>query len=192
MSTWVGVIVETAGRADFWDVARTHGIHQESRELPAHVLVECDAGFDFQASVRLAEAISRDLGVMAIGFVVQTTADVHEVHAFRNGVALRRLAYSRDDDAGWVRSEGTAQPWERVYFFDDAASMLSDDLAPEDVARYDAARRQGDASSVMDLMHPSSTAPMHRVCAAFEVSPDRPSGRWKKRSFLARLFGGGS
>lgn len=200
MSTWVGAIIETAGRADFWDVARKHGVDGTTQEIPKYVLIDCDVGFDFHVSVRLAEALSRDLGGTAIGFVVQTTADVHEVHAFSNGTSQRRLAYSRDDD-GWVQAEGTPQPWERAYFFDDAAStasddasrwldMLWDDMSDEDVARYEAARRAGDASSVMDLMHPSSTMPMHRVCASFGVQPDRPLGRWtKKRSFLSRLFG---
>ncbi|HTL32119.1 MAG TPA: hypothetical protein VL326_03280 [Kofleriaceae bacterium] len=202
MSTWVGTIIETAGLADFWDIARKHGVEGATAEIPKYVLVECDVAGDFHASVRLAEAMSRDLGATAIGFVVQTTADVHELHAFSKGAAIRRLAYSRDND-GWVQVEGTPQPWERAYFFDDAAStvpddagrwpdMLWDDISDEDVARYEAARRAGDASSVMDLMHPSSTVPMHRVCASFGVQPDRPLGRsTKKRSFLSRLFARG-
>ena len=201
MSTWVGAIIETVGRADFWDVACKHGVDATTQDIPKYVLIDCHVGFDFDASVRLAEAMSRDLGTTAIGFVVQTTADVHEVHAFSKGTAIRQLAYSRDND-GWVRVEGTPQPWESAYFFDDAAStasdavgrwpdMLSDDISEQDVARYDAARRQRDASSVMDLMHPSSTEPMHRVCEAFDVRPDRPQGRWKKRSLLSRLFGRG-
>jgi hypothetical protein len=199
MSTWVGAIIETVGRADFWDVARKHGVEATTQETPKYVLVECDVGGDFHASVRLAEAMSRDLGGTAIAFVVQTTADVHEVHAFSKGAAMRRLAYSRDND-GWLQVEGTPQAWERAYFFDDAAStasdeasrwpdMLWDDISDEDVVRYEAARRSGDASSVMDLMHPSSTLPMHRVCESFGVRSDRPLGRWtRKRSFLARLF----
>ncbi len=56
MSTWVGAIVETAGRADFWDVARKHGVDSITLEIPKYVLVECSVGFDFHASVRLAEA----------------------------------------------------------------------------------------------------------------------------------------
>jgi hypothetical protein len=196
MSTWVGAIIETGGRADFWDLARKHGIEAATHETPTYVLLECDVGFDFQASVRLAEALSKDVGTIAIGFVVQTNADVHELHAFSSGAAVRRLAYSRDND-GWVQVEGTAQPWERAYFFDDAVDehggwpdMLDDETSERDLARYEAARRAGDASSVMDLMHPSSTAPMHRVCESFGVRPDRPSGRLKtKPSLLSRLFG---
>jgi hypothetical protein len=198
MSTWVGAIIETTGRADFWDIARKHGVDGVTQETPKYVLIDCDVGFDFHASLRLAEAMSRDLGAAAIGFVVQTTADVHEVHAFSKGIAIRRLGYSRDND-GWGHVEGTPQQWERAYFFDDAAStasdevgrwpdMLWDEMSEQDVARYEEARRVGDASSVLDLMHPSSTVPMHRVCESFDVRPDRPLGRWKKRSFLSRLF----
>ncbi|NUO53886.1 MAG: hypothetical protein HOV80_34005 [Polyangiaceae bacterium] len=201
MSTWVGAIIETAGRADFWDIARKHGVDGSTQEIPKYVLIDFEVGFDLDASVRLAEAMSRDLEVMAIGFVVQTSADVHGVHAFNKGAAIRRLVYSRDND-GWVQMEGTPQPWERAYFFDERASttsdegnrwpdMLWDEMSEQDIARYEAARRVGEASSVMDLMHPSSTAPMRRVCESFDVRPDRPLGRWKKRSFLSRLFARG-
>lgn len=188
MSTWVGAIIETAGRADFWEIARKHGVEGTHHETPKYVLIECNVGFDFQASIRLAEAMSRDVGATAIGFVVQTTADVHEIHVFNKGTSIRRLTYSRDEEDGWIHVEGTPQPWERAYFFDDTADMLWDELPDEDVARYEAARREGDASAVMDLMHPSSTAPMHRVCAFFNVPADRPHGRWKKRSWFSRLF----
>jgi hypothetical protein len=186
MGTWIGTIIETAGHADFWDVARKHGIEGSMQDVPTYALIECD-GVD--GSFRLAEAISRELGTTAIGFAVQTNADVHEVRVFSKGTAIRGLAYTRDH-GGWVQIEGTPQPWERVYFFDEAASTASDDpsrwpdmlwdeMSEEDVARYEAARRGGDASAVMDLMHPSSTAPMHRVCATFDVRPDRPHGRSK-------------
>lgn len=188
MSTWVGAIIETAGRADVWDIARKHGVDAASTEIPPYLLVECDSGFDFQASVRLAEAMSRELGAIAIGFVVQTTADVHEIHVFDKGTPIRRLGYSRDEDDGWVVVEGTPQPWEPAYFFHD--DMLWDDMTDEDTARYEAARTAGDASAVLDLMHPSSTAPMHRVCRSFGLAGDRPHARWKKKgSFLSRLFG---
>lgn len=198
MSTWVGAIVETRGRADFWELARKHGVDGATQEIPKYVLVDCDSGFDFHASVRLAEALSKDVGATAIGFVVQTTADVHELHAFSNGIAIRRLAYSRDG-GGWMQTDGTPQSWERAYFFDSEGSTASEEVGPwpdmlwdempeTDVARYEAARRVGDATSVMDLMHPSSTAPMHRVCASLGVRPDRPLGRWKKPSLLSRLF----
>jgi hypothetical protein len=189
------VIVETLGRSDFWDIARKHGVDAATREVPSYVLIDCDVGFDFEVSVRLAEGLSTDLQALAIGFVVQTTADVHQLHAFRNGAAIRRLVYSRDDD-GWVQVEGTPQPWERAYFFADVVDelgpdMLSDEVSDDDVARYEAARRAGDATAVLDLMHPSSTAPVHRLCESLGVRGDRPLGRWKKRSLLSRLFARG-
>ena len=69
MSTWVGAIVETGGRADFWDAARKHGVVATADESAPYVLIDC--GYDFQAASRLAEALSKDLGTTAIGFVVQ-------------------------------------------------------------------------------------------------------------------------
>ncbi|MBI5478576.1 MAG: hypothetical protein HY906_06975 [Deltaproteobacteria bacterium] len=201
MSTWVAAVVETAGRADFWEIARNHGVQATIADVPKYALIECDAGFDFQASVRLAEALSRDLGTTSLGFVVQTNADVHELHAFSSGPAVRRLAYSRDS-GGWLQVEGTAQPWERAYFFDEAGStktddsgrwpdMLWDDLSDEDLARYEAAKAAGDPATVMDWMHPSSTAPMHRVCGFLGIHADRPAGSWRKPSLWSRVFGRG-
>lgn len=191
MGTWVGAIIETAGRADFWDIARRHGVEATTRDVPARVLVNCDIGFDFEASVRLAEAMSKSVGAGAIGFVVQTAADVHELHAFVAGTAVRRLGYSRDE-GGWLVVEGAPQPWERAYFFDpEDVEAVCEDLSDEDRARYEAASRAGDGTSVLDLIHPSSMAPMRRACTALGVRPDRPDGRWRKRggSLLSRLFG---
>ena len=183
MSTWVGAIIETTGRSDFWDIAKKHGVIAATQEVPKFVLI--DAGAAFQASIPLAEAMSKDLDATAIGFVIQTVVDAHQVHAFKSGVAIRRLDYLRDE-GGWFTVEGTPQPWERAYFFDD--DMLSDDESDEDIRRFNAARATGDPSSVMDLMHPSSTEPMHRVCTTFNVRPDQPHGHWKKRPFFSRLF----
>jgi hypothetical protein len=194
MSTWVGAIVETAGRADFWDIARKHRIAPATSETPKYVLIHCD--IDFEVHARLAEALSRDIDAMALGFLAQTTVDVHELRAFKSGTSIRRLGYSRDDN-GWLQVEGTPQSWERAYFFDDGSTsdddglwpdMLWDDITDQDIARFEAARRTGDASAVMDLMHPSSTVPLQRVCESFGVDPDQPHGFWKKRSLLSRLF----
>jgi hypothetical protein len=186
MSTWVGAIIETAGRADFWAIARKHGVIAQTQALPKFVLIDCEPGLGFfEASFRLAEAMSKDLGAMAIGFVAQTAVDVHQLHVFNKGSVIRQLDYVRDE-GGWLEVQGTAQPWERAYFFDD--DMLSDELSEEEKDRYEAARRAGDASGVMDLMHPSSTEPLCRVCATFDLRPDQPLGRWKKRSLFSRLF----
>lgn len=195
MSTWVGTIVDTKGASEFWRVAAKHGVQPVSVGVPPYVLIECEVGFDFRASIRLAEAVSRDLSTKAIGFVVQTTSDVHEMHTYMNGTCVRRLGYSRDE-GGWIIVEGEPQSWERAYFFDDGSTadgdtwpdMLFDELSDEDTKRYAEAKRVGDAMSVLQLLHPSSTAPMSRVCESLGIKGDKPAGRWKKRSFLARLL----
>lgn len=197
MSTWVGTIVATKGASDFWRVVAKHGVRQVARDVPAFALIDCEVGFDFTASVRLAQALSRDLSTMAIGFIVQTTSDVHELHTFVNGTRVRRLVYNRDD-GGWVTVEGEPQTWERDYFFDEGSTassdawpdLLSDELSNDDIERYADAKRLGDASSVLSLLHPSSTAPMLRVCASLGIKADEPAGVWKKPSFWSRLFGG--
>jgi len=66
---------------------------------------------------------------------------------------------------------------------------LFDDISDMDAARYEAAKRIGDATAVMDLLHPSSTAPMWRVCESFGVRADGPHGHWKKPTMWSRLFG---
>ena len=196
MATWLGSIVETQGRLDFWDVARKHGVRSSAAAVPAHALIDCDSGSNFLSSVRLAAALSRELSVMAIGFVVQTTSDVHLVHAYVDGEVVRRLEYSRDD-RGWGLVEGPPQAWEQAYFFDGEATadgqwpdLLDDELSDADLARYEEAKRAGDTSPVIALLRPSSTAPMWRVCESFGiVRGSEPAGVWKKPSLLSRLFG---
>jgi hypothetical protein len=198
MATWVATIVETKGRADFWEVARKLGVRSPLDTVPAYVIIDCDSGFDFHASMRVAADLSRELSTMAVGFVVQTTSDVHMMHAFTDGSCVRRLEYSRDD-GGWGVVEGEPQTWEKIYFFDERSTadaeawpdMLDDELSAEDRARYEEAKRLGDPSAIMGLLHPSSTAPMWRVCASLgidEAAP--PAGIWKKPSLWSRLFGG--
>jgi hypothetical protein len=198
MATWLGVIAETGGRADFWQVAKKLGVVPVVAEAPRYALIECEPG-SWEAPASLAEELSRQLGTTCIGFTVQTTADVHELHAFRSGTSIRSLTYSRDG-GGWQKVTGTPQAWERAYFFDDEGStrpddgrpwpdMLSDELSDEDVARYEAAKKSGDASGVLDLLEPSSTSSMQRVCVAFSIQGDAPAGRWKKPSLFGRLFG---
>ena len=194
MGTWVAAIVETSARTDFWDLARKHGVEATTPWVPAFALIDC--GSAHGASFRLAESLSRSLGTMALGFAIQTTSDVHEMHAFARGDCIRRLGYDREQD-GWVQIEGTPQPWERVYFFDDGSTddqgawpdMLADDTSDEDLSRYRHAKRTGDPTSVMALLHPSSMSPMRRVCEFFEINPDEPSGRWRRPSLWSRLFG---
>ena len=198
MSTWVGTIVATTGTSAFWSVAAKHGVRQVVEGVPPFVLIECLVGFDFRVSIRLAEELSRGLSTTAIGFVVQTNSDVHEVQTFVNGTCVRRLGYSRDE-GGWIDVDGEAQSWERAYFFDEGSTadgdtwpdMLSDELSDDDMKRYEEAKRAGDASKVLTLLHPSSTAPMMRVCDFLGIKADEPTGRWRKRSIWCRLFGRG-
>jgi len=195
MSTWVGTIVATTGTSEFWKAAFKQGVRQVVDGVPPFVLIECDVGFDFQASVRLAEALSSALSTLAVGFVVQTTFDVHEMHTFVKGTCVRLLAYNRDD-GGWVIVEGEPQSWERSYFFDDGSTtegetwpdLLFDELSEDDAKRYDEAKRAGNAMSVLSLLHPSSPAPMLRVCESLGIKADEPEGRWRKRSVWSCLF----
>ena len=204
MSTWTGVIVETLGRADFWDVAARHGVEavDASRAVASRVLLDC--GGDYEPPFVLAEALSRELGSSCIAFAIQTSADVHVAHEYRRGERVRALEYNRDE-GGWTLVEGDPQPWERAYFFDDVPTsgaddgawpdMLFDEMPDADIARFDAARTKGDASGILDLLHPSSTMPMARVCEHFGIPVDPPGGRWKKPlaaekgSFWKRLLG---
>jgi hypothetical protein len=168
MATWVACIVETKGRADFWEVARKSGVRRSTDAVPAHALIDCDSGSDFLASVRLAEVLSRQLATMAIGFIVQTTADVHVIHVYDRGERLRRLEYNRDE-GGWGAVEGVPQAWESAYF---------SECHPDD---------ESDAGA---LPHPSSTAPMWRVCESLAIETGaEPSGVWRKPSLWSRLFG---
>jgi hypothetical protein len=141
--------------------------------------------------------LSRRLSTMALGFVVQTNVDRHSMYAYSSGECVRRLDYLREGD-GWITVEGTQQPWEHAYFFEDGDEgdegfwplMLDDDISDEDRARYEEARRAGDPSSVLALLRPSSTDAMWRVCESLGIAKRQAaSGTWKKPSFLSRLFG---
>jgi hypothetical protein len=178
------VISETQGRADFWERARSLGVRVERDTVHPWVLI--DTGRDDAGTYRLAATLSRELGTMAIGFVVQTTADVHEAQTFAKGVCIRKLVYLREQ--GWL-AEGVSQPWERPYFFGDPDAG-GDELTDEEQARLEAAKTAGDPSLVLDLLHVSSTAEMHRVCEALGAPSAEPSGRWQKPSVWSRLFGG--
>lgn len=196
MATWLGVIVETRGRVDFWERAAAHDVRALRSDVPAHALIVCNH-IDWEQPLRLAEVLSRETEGMAIGFAIQTASDVHVHHVYECGERVRQLDYSRDED-GWLVAEGPVQPWERHYFFDPDGSttdpnapwpdMLDDELTDEEIARYEAARASGDPSNVMELLNPSSTFPMARVCEFFGVKPDEPAGEWNRRSFWSRLL----
>ncbi len=208
MSSWVAVLVETRGRADFWEIAKRHDV--EAADLAkrpgaaidrdggsgASPVVLLDCGHAYGVSFRLAESLSRDLATTALGFAAQTTADVHEARVFREGTLVRGLAYNRDA-GGWKEVVGAVQPWERAYFFDEKSStaddtrwpeMLYDELSEADIARYERAMAAGDPTPVLDLLHPSSLRPMRRVCRFYQIDPDRPAGHWRRPSLWSRLL----
>jgi len=41
MSTWLGIVIETGGRGDFWQHTRAHGIEPTSDAVPARAFVDC-------------------------------------------------------------------------------------------------------------------------------------------------------
>ncbi|WP_143141468.1 hypothetical protein [Nannocystis exedens] len=193
----MGALLETQGRSDFWDLARKQGVEPLATDVPAWVLIDFALRGGPEAAVQIAQALSGALSASGLAFAAQTNADVYELHAFERGVRARRLVYSRDE-GGWLHVEGAVQPWERAFFFDEASTspdsdtwpdMLLDEISAEDVTRFEAARRAGDPSAVLDLLHPSSTWPLWRLCEALGVAPDAPRGRWRKPSLWARLRG---
>ena len=131
-----------------------------------------------------------ELSTMSIGFVAQTNTDVHVMRTFVNGTAIRRVEYNREG-GGWGILDGEPQPWERAYFFDEERSaggnnwpdMLDDEISDEDRARYEEAKRAGDPSAIIGLLHPYSLAPMWRVCEAFGIRRRRPTRRDLEEAF---------
>lgn len=194
MSTWIAAIVDTGGRTDFWTVARRNHVTAVHETVPARALIDCTDTLDFEASTRLAQALSGALGTSAIGLFLQTVSDVYGVRVFERGQIVRRLEYS-PDGGGWLTVTGTAQPWESALFFDGPADPTSDthwpdtiydDLEDADIARYEAARRRGDASDVMDLVHATHEG-IHRVALALGVRPDTHDAHYRKPRWWQRL-----
>jgi hypothetical protein len=192
VGSWVATIVDTAGCADFWEIARAHGITPSLTAVPPRALIDCD--IEFETSTRLAQALSAQLQTFAVGLIMQTTSDVHGVRAFDRGNVLRRLDYSRDE-GGWLEVIGAPQPWESVLFFDGPVELathwpdtLDDDISDDDIARYEAARKLGDASTVMDLVHASGSG-IHRVATALGVISTEPHAHWHKPGFFKRVLG---
>jgi hypothetical protein len=186
MATWMGCIVETTRRADFWEVARQHDVVAVTGDVLPYVLVDCD---DVTRSMSLARDLSHALAAAALGFVAQTNADVHQIHAYASGECVRRLEYSRDE-GGWLVVEGTPQAWEPAYFFDPTDDP-DDELSESEHALYEHAKRAGDPTPIIRLVRLHSTAPLWRVCEHFGIAADTSMGRWTKQSRWSRLFGRG-
>jgi hypothetical protein len=198
MGTFLGIIVETGERADFWSIAQGHRIEPLAalgEIVSPHVLVSCwDAGWpDWKAMPTVARELSRSLDGACLALGAQTSASVLDVHAFDRGIATRVLQHG--DSAGWARVEGTAQPWEPALLFDEVEDfgleagrdwphVLYDEISADDVERYRSARRDGDPGRVLDLLVPDHLNPIDRVCRYFGVDWQQPMGRWRPKSSL--------
>ena len=80
MATWVAVIAETKGRADFWEAASKFGV-RAVRPLRPYVLIDCGAQLD---RVRdFGHDLSRALEIETVAFIADT--DEHHLWAFRAG-----------------------------------------------------------------------------------------------------------
>ena len=176
-------------------MARRHHVSTAIKSVPARALIGCEDVGDFEASTRLAQALSAELALVAIGFFMQTTSDVYGVRVFDRGQLVRRLEYSRDD-GGWLEASGTPQPWESVLFFDGPADRsnearwpdtIYDDLEDADVARYEAARQRGDASGVMDLVH-ATQGGLYRVAETLGVKPDTYDAYYRRPRWWQRFI----
>jgi hypothetical protein len=82
-------------------------------------------------------ALSRDFGE-ALAIAVQTVADFVIYDHFVAGSRVRGLTYA--GEAGWVRVQGSAEPWEDPAFFsavklEEILGELEEDLASDDMAR---------------------------------------------------------
>src|SRR5262249_5191529 len=115
----------------------------------------------------------------------------------------RKLEYS-GDGGGWITQDGSSQAWEPAYFFGDDEGTgdeekwphnLGDELDDEDIARYERAKQQRDASSIMDLLRGGSVWPLHRLCAHLGVDPNTPGARvtapptnWRPRLIVLAII----
>jgi hypothetical protein len=143
MATWVAVIAETKGRADFWDAAAKLGV-RAVRPLRRYVLIDC--GAQFGRVCRFGQDLSRALAIETIAFIAQTTADVHCVWTFRAGNLVRELEYNRDE-GGWQKIAGTPQPWEHDY----CAGEKLEDVQPSSTANlFEVCKRYGVEDAIAD------------------------------------------
>jgi hypothetical protein len=190
MATFLGVIVDTGERADFWSLARAQRVEPLTNLVPPHALITCwepgERGWPpFAAPPRLARELSHALSRRSISLVAQTVTSVIDVREFDRGVEVRVLQHI--DPAGWVRTEGEPEPWESAVLFA-SPPALDEDLPEEDIERYEQARIADDPSRALDLILPDHLGPILRLCDHFGLSPQEPTARWRKRSLLARIF----
>lgn len=202
MTTWAGALVETRGQADLASIAARHRIALVDFAATAPwLLVHADVNRASLNPPRFAEELSRELQTTVIGFFLQSTASVEQIEHWEDGRLLRKLEYS-GDGGGWITQQGSPQLWESAYFFaedegtDEGENWphnLGDELTDEDLARYERARDQKDATPIMDLLSGGSSWSIHRLCKHFSVDPNKPGARftpptnWKPRLILAGI-----
>ncbi|MFK7989792.1 MAG: hypothetical protein AB8I08_27485 [Sandaracinaceae bacterium] len=185
MGSWVGAFVETRGAADLREVLAVQDVEIHGEASGEWLYVTAEISLASLEPPAFAEAVSRALGGRVVAFFLQSTASVEEIVCFKAGEQVRRLLYEEDT---WVASDGTPQDWEPDYFFaedegtgpDEAWPMaLYDEVSPADQARYEEARRTGDAASVLDLLHVGSGHGLRRLCTRWGVKPDAPHATYR-------------
>lgn len=135
-----------------------------------------------------------------VGILVKMTAAAWPILGKHGVEATSSRVYARDH-GGWSKNEGAQQSWEASFFFDPKGSttgdgarwptMLGDELSPEDLERYEAAKAKGDAAPVMGLLHPSSLVDLERLCVFYDCDARKIDGTWRpvKKGLFASLFG---
>jgi hypothetical protein len=203
MVTWAGAFVEVS-RRELEALAPEHRLELVERKGASHgrwQYVEASVNGAHLKVPRFSQELSRALHCNVVGFSLQSTSSIEDVEHFEDGVLVRKLTYS-GDEGGWMESIGPQQAWESAYFFapdegvGDARewpSNLDDGISDADFERYREARRQKDASSILDLLSAGSRHSIMRLAGHFGVDLKQPDARftpptnWKPRLILAGI-----
>lgn len=203
MVTWAGAFVEVS-RRELEALAPQHRLALvQGTAAPERRWQYVEAGVNgaHLTVPRFSQELSRALHCTVVGFFLQSTSSIEDIEHFDNGVLVRKLTYS-GDEGGWMDSFGERQAWESAYFFapdegvGDARewpSNLDDGISDADFERYREARRQKDASGILDLLSAGSRRSIQRLAGHFGVDltqPDAhftPPTNWKPRLILAGI-----
>lgn len=201
MVTWAGAFVE-ASRQKLEALAPKYRLELTDgagRADGRWLYVEAGVNGAHLAVPRFCQALSHDLHCAVVGFLLQSTASIEDIEHFRDGLLVRKLAYS-GDEGGWMTAIGSAQAWESGYFFapgegidegQEWPSNLDDEVSEETLGRYRDARAQGSADAILDLLSAGSPRSIVRLAQQFDVDLERPFARftppksWKPRLILA-------
>ena len=183
MATWQGALIRAETGARLLELAEHYRIVVSDPSGP-WVLIDVEPQYGKLGPPPFARALSKDLNTSVLAFFLQTTVSYERVEHWENGELVRELEYHQDG-GGWIAQRGTPQPWEGDYFFSDEEgtadagswpSNLSDEVATEDVARYEEARSKRTPGPIMDLLRGGSVTRLCRFCG---VDPKRPGGYYK-------------